>query len=96
MKETLAKHWNKHSGQLKGVVKSQAEYEALSQNILQNFQQVFVYGHEDAGVTDPTFGFYREQNGRFLFVAVDPVTGFIKTFHKLRSKTILQDYMRII
>jgi hypothetical protein len=96
MKETLAKHWADHGKEFEGIVNSQSAYEALSQNILENFQQVFLYGQEEATVTDTSFGFYREQNGKHLFVAVNPVTGFIKTLHLLDKKEQLKNYMRIL
>jgi hypothetical protein len=89
-------HWNKHKNAFRGMAGSAEEYGTMSRDLLQNFQQLFVYGQEDAGVVETRIGFFREEMGRALFAAVDPKTGYIKTFHRLKDKRSLRRYMRIL
>lgn len=93
----LNRHWIKHRKRFQGIAENQDAYETLSLDMLRNFQGLYVYGQEDAGVIETRIGFYREQNGRHLFAGVDPDTGSIRTLHVLRDKKKqLARYMRIL
>ena len=93
---SLEDHWKKHRRQFQGIAGSRDEYEALSLDMLQNFQGLYVYGQEDSGVIERRIGFYREINGRFVFVGLDPETGTIRTMHILRDKLKLRNYMKVL
>lgn len=93
---SLDAHWNKHRNSFRGIADTRDDYGNLAKDMLQNFQQVFLYGQEDAGVTEMRMGFFREQNGKLLFASMDPETGFIKTLFYLENKSKLKKYMRIL
>lgn len=93
----LNSHWLKHRKRFQGIAENQDAYETLSLDMLRNFQGLYVYGQEDAGVIETRIGFYREQNGTPLFAGVDPDMGSIRTLHVLRDKKKqLARYMRIL